>query len=105
MLETIIKDISARQAAAAVNEWLVSYAGDRFLAGTPALDTRSEVWLVPILYVYPKEGALGSVGDIAVNSVTGELSAHPPIEEIKRLALDLYRVKRGEDPTLLPSRD
>ena len=105
MLENAVKDISARQAAAAVNEWLVSYVGDRFLAGTPALDTRSEVWLVPILYVYPKEGPLGSVGKIAVNSVTGELNANPPIEEIKRLGLDLYRVKRGEDPTLLPSRD
>lgn len=105
MLQTVVKDISARQAEATVNEWLVTYAGDRFLAGTPALDTQSEIWLVPILYVYPKEGPLGSVGEIAVNSVTGELSAHPPIEEIKRLALDLYRVKRGEDPTVLPSRD
>ena len=105
MLENLVKDISARQAAAAVNEWLVSYVGDRFLAGTPALDTQSEVWLVPILYVYPNEGPLGSIGEIAVNSVTGELIAHPPIDEIKRMALDLYRVKRGEDPALLPSRD
>lgn len=105
MLENVVKDISARQVVAAVNEWLVSYAGDRFLAGTPALDAQSEVWLVPILYVYPKEGPLGSVGEIAVNSVTGELRAHPSIEEIKRLALDLYRVKRGEDPSILSSRD
>ena len=105
MLENVVKDISARQAVAAVNEWLVSYVGDRFLAGPPALDSQSEVWLVPILYVYPKEGPLGTIGEIAVNSVTGELSAHPPIEEIKRIALDLYRVKRGEDPILPPSRD
>lgn len=33
------------------------------------------------LYGYPKEGPLGSVGKIAVNSVTGELSAHTPIED------------------------
>ncbi|HYV06135.1 MAG TPA: hypothetical protein VFB82_16175 [Blastocatellia bacterium] len=105
MLQNVVKEISARQAVAAVNEWLVSYAGDRFLAGTPALDTQSEIWLVPILYVFPKEGPLGSVGEIAVNSVTGELSAHPSIEEIKRVALDLYRLKSGEDPTVLPSRD
>ena|SRR6185503_7883493 len=105
MLQNVVKEISARQATAAVNEWLVSFAGDRFLAGTPALDTQSEIWLVPILYVYPKEGPLGSVGEIAVNSVTGKLSAHPSIEEIKRVALDLYRLKRGEDPTVLPSRD
>ena len=90
---------------AAVNEWLISYVGDRFLAGTPAIDTQSDVWLVPILYVYPNEGPLGNVGEIAVDSVTGELSAHPSIEDIKRRALDLYRAKHGEDPSVLPSRN
>lgn len=55
MLENIVKDISARQAAAAVNQWLVSYAGDRILAGTPASDAESKVRIVPILYVYPKK--------------------------------------------------
>lgn len=105
MLENIVKEISARQAVAAANEWLVSYAGDRFLAGTPALDTQSEVWLVPIIYTYPKEGPLGTVGEIAVNSLTGELGAHPSIEEIKRRGLELYREKRGQDPSVLPSTD
>ena len=105
MLENIVKDISARQALAAANEWLVSYVGDRFTGGTPALDSQSELWLVPILYIYPNEGSLGSVGEISVNSVTGELSAHPSIEEIKRGARDVYRAKRGEDPTILPTRN
>ena len=105
MLESVVNAISSRQVLAAVNEWLVSYAGDRFLAGTPALDTQSNVWLVPILYLYPKEGPLGSVGEIAVNSLTGELSAHPSIEDIRRRALELYQAKHGEDPSVLPSRD
>lgn len=105
MLGNVVKDISARQVVAAVNEWLVSYAGDRFLAGTPVLNAQSEFWLVPILYIYPKEGPLGSVGEIVVNSVTGELSVYPSVEEIKRRGLDLYREKRGQDPSLLPSRD
>ena len=82
MLENVVKDISARQAVAAVNEWLVSYVGDRFTAGTPALDMQSAIWFVPIMYVDPKEGALGSVGEIAVSSVTGELTAHLSVEEI-----------------------
>lgn len=105
MLENVVKDISARQALAAANEWLVTYVGDRFAGDTPALDSEAEAWLVPILYIYPNEGALGSVGEISVNSVTGELSAHPTIEEIKRRALDVYRAKRGEDPTILPTRN
>ena len=105
MVENVVKAISVRRVVAAVNDWLISYAGDRFLAGTPVLDTQSDLWRVPILYIYPEEGPLGSVGEIGVNSVTGELSAHPSIEEIKDRALDLYRAKRGEDPSVLPSRD
>ena len=105
MAENVVKAISVRHVVAAVNEWLICYVGDRFLAGTPALDTQSDLWRVPIFYSYPEEGRLGSVGEIGVNSVTGELGAHPSIEEIKGRALDLYRAKRGEDPSVLPSRD
>ena len=94
-MEYVVKGISARQVVATVNEWLVSYVGDRFTA----------LWLVPILYNYPKEGPLGTVGEIKVDSMTGELSGHPSIEEIKRRTEDLYRAKRDEDPAFLPSRD
>ena len=101
MVENVIKTISARHVVATANEWLVIYAGDRFLAGTPALDTESDIWLVPIIYVYPKEGALGSVGEIALSSVTGELTAHPSVEEIKRKAIELCRMKLGQEPSIL----
>lgn len=105
MLENVVKAISAREAVATVNEWLITYVGDRFIAGTPTLDTKSDLWVVPILYSYPNEDPLGSVGEITVNCITGELSAHPSIEEIKSRTLDLYRAKRGEDPSVLPSRN
>ena len=72
MLENLVNAISARQVVAAVNEWLIGYVGDRFLAGAPALDTQSDVWLVPILYVYPNEGPLGNIGEIKVDSVVGQ---------------------------------
>jgi len=105
MVENVVKAISARQAVATVNEWLVSYVGDRFFGGAATLDARSDLWLVPILYNYPKEGPLGTVGEISVNCLTGELSAHPSVEEIKRRTEDLYRAKRGEDPSILPARN
>jgi len=101
MAHDLEKAISAQQAAATANEWLVSYAGDRFLAGSPELDKKSDLWLIPILYVYPKEGPLGNVGEITVNPVTGELSSHPPVEEIKSRALDLYRANCREEHLVL----
>lgn len=106
MIENVVNIISARQSAATVSEWLVSHVGDRFLAGTPGLDAVTQLWRIPILYVYPNEGPLGSVGEATVDSLTGEMLAHTPIDEIKSLATELYRAKSGTDnSTVLSSRD
>jgi hypothetical protein len=97
MIENVVNVISARQSAATVSEWLVSQVGDRFLAGTPVLDAVTQLWRIPILYVYPNEGPLGSVGEATVDSLTGEMRAHTPTGQIKNLAMELYRAKRGAD--------
>jgi hypothetical protein len=96
MLENVVNVISARQSAAAVNEWLVGHVGDRFLAGTPALDAVTQLWRIPILYVYPNEGPLGSVGEATVDSLTGEMLTHTPSDEIKSLATDIIQRLSGE---------
>jgi len=106
MIENVVNVISARQSAATVSEWLVTHVGDRFLAGAPVLDAVTQLWRIPILYVYPNEGPLGSVGEATVDSLTGEMRAHTPTDQIKNLAMELYRAKRGADnSTVLSSRD
>jgi hypothetical protein len=106
MIENVVNVISARQSAATVSEWLVSQVGDRFLAGTPVLDAVTQLWRIPILYVYPNEGPLGSVGEATVDSLTGEMRAHTPTDQIKNFAMELYRAKRGADNSaVLSSRD
>ena len=90
-MENVVNLISIRQAAAVLNEWLASYVGDRFLAGTPTLEAQSDVWRIPILYLAPQTGPLGTVGEAAVDALTGELRLHPSVEEIKRQSLDLHR--------------
>ena len=95
MITDIANAVSSRQAAATVNEWLVSYVGDRFLAGEPQLDSSADVWRVPILFVYPQEGPIGEAGEAAIDALTGDLCARPAISEIKRRALQLYEEKCG----------
>lgn len=94
MAVNVINLISSRQAIATVNEWLVCYVGDRFLAGTPVFDAKANLWLVPVLYVYPNEGPLGSVGEVTVDAATGELRAQPSIEDVKQQALKLFQSRR-----------
>ncbi|HZS03811.1 MAG TPA: hypothetical protein VFD58_02970 [Blastocatellia bacterium] len=89
MTESEVNLVSLRQAAATVNEWLVSWVGDRFLAGTPTLDSAAETWQVPILYILPKEGPLGVVGEVIVDALTGELCHLPAADEVKQQALSL----------------
>jgi hypothetical protein len=103
MMENVVNLISTRQAVAVVNEWLVSYVGDRFLAGTPILDAHTDTWRMPILYVYPQAGPLGSVGEASVDALTGELCTCPSAGEIKQQALALYRAKFGTDASTLPA--
>jgi len=103
MVNDVINLISARQAIAVVNEWLVCYIGDRFLADAPALNAVDDLWIVPILYTYPQEGPLGCVGEATVDSLTGELRSHPSADEIKRRALQLYQDNHGTNDSPVPA--
>jgi hypothetical protein len=102
----VINLISSRQAVATVNEWLVCHLGDRFLAGTPVHDGEADLWRVPVLYVYPNQGPLGVVGEIALDAATGELQTQPAIEEVKQRAMKLYQSRsESQDSALPPSGD
>lgn len=95
MITDVANLVSSKQAVAAVNEWLVSYVGDRFLAGQPRLDSAADVWRIPILFLYQHEGPVGEVGEAAVDALTGEVCSRPAISEIKRRAMLLFEEKRG----------
>ncbi len=110
MIANIANLVSLRQAVATVNEWLVSYVGDRFLAGTPELDEQADLWRIPILYIYPAgihtgtpAESLGSVGEAAVDALTGELCSRPANFEIKRKALLLYQERRNAESSSVSS--
>lgn len=95
MIIEVANMVSSRHAAAAVNEWLVSYVGDRFLAGEPRLDVQADIWRIPILFLYPQEVPIGEVGEAAVDALTREVCSRPAISEIKRRAMQLFEEKRG----------
>lgn len=103
MITEVANLVSSRQAAAAVNEWLVSYVGDRFLAGDPTLDSKADVWRIPILFLYSQEGPIGEAGVAAVDALTGEMCSRPAISELKRRATQLYEEKRGISTSSIPA--
>jgi hypothetical protein len=94
MAVDVINLISSRQAVATANEWLVCHLGDRFLAGSPVFDVGTDLWRVPVLYVCPNAGPLGTVGEITLDAATSELRTQPAIEETKQQAMKLYQSRR-----------
>ena len=71
MATTMAPTITALQAQAAANLFLVNHLPDRFMAGPPSLDQAVQVWRVPVLLAYPIIGPVGHTGEILV-SVTAE---------------------------------
>ena len=78
------------EARAIVNEFLLNHLKDSFCAGQPTLVMFPimPVWIVPILFSYPQK-ILGSVGDIAINALTGEILGWTPFSEVNKNAEQL----------------
>jgi hypothetical protein len=73
--------ITATQARARVNRFLLSQVGSQFCAGEPELDVVAGQWQVPILMVTPGFVA-GQVGEAVVNAQTREIERHTSTEQI-----------------------
>ena len=78
------------EARSIVNEFLLNHLKDGFCAGVPTLVMFpiAPVWIVPILFSYPQK-VLGTVGDIAINALTGEILGWTPFYEVNKNAEQL----------------
>ena len=102
MATATVSTITALQAQAQANYFLLTQVGDRLVANDPVLDTGVGVWRVPVLLSYPFIGPIGNVGEILVSTTTEEIVAHTPLEEMKAAALTLYEQHRDEIEAPLP---
>jgi hypothetical protein len=82
--------MSAVQARARVNRFLLSEVGSQFCAGQPEFEVLRETWCVPILLVTPGFVA-GQVGAAMVQGRTREIESHTPTGEIYAAAERLRR--------------
>jgi hypothetical protein len=82
--------VTAVQARARVNRFLLSRVGSQFCAGEPELDVVGGIWRVPILLVTPGFVA-GQVGEAAVNLQTREVENHTDVKHIHAAASTLRK--------------
>lgn len=82
--------MSAAQARARVNRFLLSQIGSQFCAGEPELDALQQQWNVPVLLVTPGL-VVGTVGEAVVHMQTREIISHTDPEMFYKAAEQLRR--------------
>jgi hypothetical protein len=81
---------------ATANGWLMDHLPDRFAAGIPAFDHSVRGWCIPVWLSYPRLEAFGPVGELVLGEATSAVIPHPPLEEMRTPALELYHQYREQ---------
>ena len=77
-----IVNVNAVTARRRVTAWLVSEVGNMLMGGSPELVIGTEtLWRVPVMLTSSSAGALGEVGIVIVDAVTGELHVSDDLRE------------------------
>lgn len=82
--------MTALQAKGEVNLWLSEHLPDRFAAGTPQLDRKQECWRVPVVLSYSRLRVMGKVGEVVVDTTSGQVTDYTPINEMREQARKIY---------------
>lgn len=102
MVTATAPTISAFEAMATANGFLLDHLPDRFCAGEPRLDQTSLVWRIPVLLSYAVIGPVGQVGEIIVGTESEEVLSYTPLEEMKAAAWVLIEQNREKIEAPVP---
>ena len=102
MVANVLPTVTALEAQAAANGFLLDHLPHCFTAGRPVYDQAAQVWRVPVLLAYATLGSIGEVGEILINSNSEEIISATAFEEMKTAAQALYEQHRAEIEAPLP---
>lgn len=95
MVANLSPKLTAFEAQAAANGFLLDNLPDRYGAYEPRLSTHNQVWRVGVHLTYPVVGSVGEVGEIWISAFTGEVVSNTPLQEMRERARKLYE-QHGE---------
>jgi hypothetical protein len=102
MMTVTAPTLTALDALACANLFLIENLPDRITAGQPRFDDIAYVWRVPVILTYPTLGALGVVGEIVISATDKTiLSATPPLS-MRATALALANQHRDAIEAAIP---
>ena len=90
MVANLNPKLTAFEAQAAANGFLLDNLPDRYGAYEPRFDPREQVWRVAVLLTYPYIGSVGQVGEICVSAFSEAIVSFTPLAEMRERARQLY---------------
>lgn len=90
MVANLNPKITAFEAQAAANSFLLDHMPDRYGAYDPRLESSGQVWRVSVLLTYPFIGSIGEVGEIRVSAFSEDIISFTPVDEMRERARKLY---------------
>lgn len=90
MIPEAIPQLTALEAQAAANAFLLDHLPDRYGAYDPRLESNGQVWRLSVLLTYPFIGSIGEVGEIRVSAFSEDIVSFTPMDEMRERARKLY---------------
>ncbi len=84
------------EAWALAHVWLMTHLPYRFTSGIPDYDQTLSGWRIPVWLSYPQLAPLGPVGELVVEALSGKVTTHTSLDEMKDRALKLYEHHREQ---------
>ena len=102
MVANVLPTITALEAQAAANTFLLDHLPHCFTAGRPAFDQAAHVWHVPVLLAYTSIGSIGEVGEVLVSASSEQIISATSFEVMNIAAQALYKQHCAEIEAPLP---
>ena len=96
MVANLNPKLTAFEAQAAANGFLLDNLPDRFCADDPQYNYGAKCWVVPVILAYPVIGSIGQVGVLEVSAFSADILSHTPFAEMKAIGKKLYEAHRDE---------
>ncbi len=90
MVANLNPKITAFEAQAAANGFLLDHLPDRYGAYDPQLEPAGQAWRVSVLLTYPFIGSIGEVGEVRVSAFSEDIISFTPLDEMRERARQLY---------------
>lgn len=94
--------MTALDAFACANLFLIENLPDRITADQPRFDDAAHVWRVPVILTYPTLGVLGVVGEVVISAENETILSTTPPATMRAAAMALATQHRDAIEAAVP---